>query len=71
MLPGTTLFDDAGQRLLATLPKSTQVVFMCHHGGRSLAAAEHALQAGYLNVVNVEGGIDAWSRDIDSTVPRY
>jgi monothiol glutaredoxin len=47
------------------------VVFHCHHGIRSRAAAEEAIRRGFVRVYNLEGGIDAWSADVDSTVPRY
>ena len=53
------------------LPKDTLIVFHCHHGGRSQAAAEHFASAGFSNVHNLAGGIDAWSRDVDPSVPRY
>lgn len=43
----------------------------CHHGGRSARAADFLLRNGYTNVHNVAGGIDAWSQEIDSSIPRY
>jgi monothiol glutaredoxin len=46
-------------------------VFHCHHGQRSQAAAEHYLGQGFTQVFNLVGGIEAWSRDVDPTVPRY
>ena len=49
----------------------TALVFHCHHGGRSQAAADHYLKHGFTTVYNVAGGIDAWSSDVDPTVPRY
>ena len=62
--------DDAGKQRLASLAKDTKIVFHCHHGMRSRAAAEQAVASGYTNVYNLEGGIDAWS-SIDPSVPRY
>ena len=53
------------------LPRDTRLVFHCHHGGRSQAAAEHFAALGFSNVHNLAGGIDAWSREIDPSVPRY
>ena len=58
------------QRLEA-LPKETPLVFHCHKGGRSQAAAEHFADLGFTNVFNLAGGIDAWSQEIDPEVPRY
>lgn len=47
------------------------MVFHCHHGGRSQAAAERFLAQGFQKVYNVRGGIDAWSQTVDPSVPRY
>ena len=55
----------------ARLPKNTPLAFLCHTGGRSARAAEHFRDLGVRNVYNVEGGIDAWSREIDPDVARY
>jgi monothiol glutaredoxin len=53
------------------LDKNARLVFQCHHGGRSQAAAEHFVEQGFRNVYNLKGGIDAWSAEIDPSVPRY
>ena len=52
-------------------PSKTPVVFYCHHGIRSRNAAEVAVQRGYIKVWNLEGGTEAWSRQIDPSLPRY
>lgn len=70
-LPGARLLDDAGMAELEGLPKDTPLAFHCHHGGRSRAAAEHFLKQGFTNVYNLAGGIEAWSRDVDPSLPRY
>jgi rhodanese-related sulfurtransferase len=46
------------------------VVVVCHHGGRSVSAAMVLERAG-LRASNLAGGIDAWSRDVDPSVPTY
>ena len=51
-------------------PEQTFVV-MCHGGVRSLRVAEFLAASGYARVFNLTGGIDAWSLEIDSSVPRY
>ncbi len=63
---------------LGTLPQSldkldraAEIVAHCHHGMRSADAVGFLLQQGYANVKNLVGGIDAWSLQIDPTVPRY
>jgi monothiol glutaredoxin len=70
-IPGTRLLDQATAAEIEQLPKDTMLVFHCHHGGRSQAAAEHFRGRGFTAVHNMAGGIDAWSREVDSSVPRY
>ncbi len=43
----------------------------CHHGGRSGNAAAFLTRNGFTDVKNVAGGIDAWSLEIDPSIPRY
>lgn len=62
---------DAGVAALAALPKETPLAFLCHSGARSAGAAEHFRGLGFRQVYNVEGGIGAWSREIDPGVPLY
>ena len=70
-IAGTKLLDDAAMASIEALAKDTPLAFHCHHGGRSKAAAEHFLKAGFTTVYNLAGGIDAWSKDVDPSVPRY
>ncbi len=70
-LPGARLLDAELLRELGDLPRETPLVFHCHHGGRSQAAAERFLGQGFREVYNVRGGIDAWSLTVDPAVPRY
>jgi monothiol glutaredoxin len=63
--------DDAAMTSIEALPKDTPLAFHCHHGGRSRGAAEHFLKLGFTNIYNLSGGIEAWSRDVDPSVPRY
>jgi monothiol glutaredoxin len=65
------LLDQETARDIEKLPKDTLLVFHCHHGGRSQAAAEHFSARGFSNVHNLAGGIDAWSAEVDPSVPRY
>ncbi len=68
---GSRLMDAETDAFIRGLPKNTALVFHCHHGGRSAAAAQHYLEQGFVNVYNLEGGIAAWSRDVDPSVPQY
>jgi monothiol glutaredoxin len=63
--------DAAGEKALMALPKDTPIALHCHHGMRSRAAGEELVRMGFTNVYNLEGGIAAWSNDVDPTVPRY
>lgn len=47
------------------------VVVMCHHGARSLNVTMWLRQQGYEHAQSLAGGIDAWSRTIDPSIPRY
>jgi rhodanese-related sulfurtransferase len=56
---------------LAELEPMRDIAVICHHGMRSRQAAEYLVAAGFTQVFNVTGGIDAWSLVCDSSVPRY
>ncbi len=47
------------------------IIIYCHHGVRSLRACSFLVNNGYKNVINLDGGINAWSREVDPSVPRY
>ena len=47
------------------------VATLCHHGRRSLRASLALREVGFPDALSIAGGIDLWSRDIDTTVPRY
>lgn len=70
-IPGTRLMTPEEAERIASLPRDTVLIFHCHYGGRSQAAAEHFAGMGFTQVYNVVGGIDAWSQQIDAEVPRY
>ncbi|MBC8071561.1 MAG: Grx4 family monothiol glutaredoxin [Deltaproteobacteria bacterium] len=70
-IPGTVLLDAESMVELSALPKDTPLLFHCHHGQRSQQAAMHFLEQGFRRVYNVVGGIEAWSRDVDPSIPRY
>ena len=70
-LPQARVLEDEGYESLAALPKDTPLAFICHHGVSSRGMAERFAAHGFTDVYNVEGGMDAWSRDVDSSVPRY
>ena len=68
---GGRLLDHDLEHELLEGDKSAPLVFYCHHGYRSQSAAEHFVTEGHKRVYNLAGGIDAWSREVDPTVPTY
>jgi len=71
-LPGSQqLTEQLAEQMLADWDKEAQIIFYCHHGGRSRAAAEYFQQQGFSQVRNMTGGIDAWSLQVNPEVPRY
>ncbi len=70
-LDAARLLDAAFEHELLAMDRGAPLVFLCHHGVRSLAAADHFAAQGFREVYNLQGGIDAWSTAIDPTVPRY
>lgn len=58
------------QRLDELSPQQ-EIVVICHHGVRSQQACMYLVDSGFEQVTNLTGGIHAWSRDCDSSVPRY
>lgn len=62
----TTAFPD-------TFPadKNAAIVIHCHHGMRSLRATRFLRQQGYTHAQSMAGGIEAWSLEVDPSVPRY
>jgi monothiol glutaredoxin len=65
------VLDESTVAELESLPKDTAMAFLCHHGVSSARAAEHFRAEGFRALFNVEGGIEAWSQQIDPSVPRY
>lgn len=69
-IPIGELMERVGE-LDAALRENAYVVVYCHHGMRSLVAGNWLAERGVLNVLNLNGGIDAWSAEVDPAVPRY
>lgn len=58
-------------RRLKELDAESDIIVMCKVGGRSRRAAEFLSAQGFDRVSNLSGGIDAWTRDIDPSLPSY
>lgn len=70
-IPGSEFLTQEIMHELGGWPKDQLIVFVCHHGIRSLDAASYFAGHGLENVRSLTGGIDAWSIEIDSSLPRY
>ena len=73
-LPGSKLIPL--NQLLARIteidaPAGAPIVVYCHHGVRSQMGAGALARAGHEEVYSLAGGIDAWSLEVDSRLPRY
>jgi rhodanese-related sulfurtransferase len=55
---------------VSELDPEAETVVICHHGNRSAYVARALQQAGFAKVLNLDGGLDAYS-DVDESVPRY
>jgi rhodanese-related sulfurtransferase len=62
---------DVPSRAHAELDPDAPIVVLCHHGQRSLSVALWLRNQGFDHAQSLAGGIDAWSRLIDPTLPRY
>jgi adenylyltransferase/sulfurtransferase len=70
LIPLSTLESDEVIERIQAIAASRTVYVHCKLGGRSAKAVELLASHG-IDAVNVEGGIDAWSEQIDPSVPRY
>jgi monothiol glutaredoxin len=70
-IDGSRLLDQEYYNHLLGLDRDRTIVFQCHHGFRSQSAAEYCLRAGFRNLYNLVGGIEAWSQLVDPSVARY
>ena len=57
--------------LLMMLDKNRPIACLCHHGSRSMQVATFLKHQGFEHIVNIAGGINAWSCQVDPNVPVY
>jgi rhodanese-related sulfurtransferase len=71
-IEGSTFFtQELMQEIISESAKDREIVFVCHHGVRSLDAASFFAGHGFEHVRSLTGGIDAWSTEVDPDLPRY
>jgi rhodanese-related sulfurtransferase len=62
---------DVPSRAHQELDPEAHIVVVCHHGVRSMNVTAWLRQQGFEKAQSMRGGIDAWSRQVDGTVPTY
>lgn len=70
-IPGATFFTQELMHTLGGWDREKLIIFVCHHGIRSMDAVAYFAGHGLENVRNLRGGIDAWSQEVDPALPRY
>ena len=71
-LPGAHLFtQEFMQEILANWSRTDLLVIYDHQGTRSMDAAAYFQGHGFEKIKSLRGGIDAWSAEVDPTLPRY
>lgn len=71
-IEGSILLSEGNMELVfETARAAREVVLICHHGLRSLNATLFFRQNGVTQARSLRGGVDAWSREVDSSLPRY
>ena len=58
-------------RALNEFDPAQELVLICHHGVRSQRVGAYLTQAGFRNLINLDGGINAWAREVDPRMPTY
>lgn len=53
------------------LKRDQDIVVICHHGARSFQVGMFLEQMGFTSVINLQGGVAAWARDVDPVMPTY
>jgi rhodanese-related sulfurtransferase len=54
-----------------SLDRELDTVMICHHGARSFQAGMFLEQQGFSRIINLQGGVAAWARDVDPSMPSY
>jgi rhodanese-related sulfurtransferase len=66
LLPMRNIPDSLDQ-----LDPQSEIVVICHHGIRSRQVAMYLEHYGFTNIINLEGGMAGWARDVDTNMPTY
>lgn len=66
LIPMRTIPQQAPQ-----MNPAAEMVIICHHGIRSKAVCEFLEHAGFTDVINLEGGVNAWAKQVDTSMALY
>ncbi len=61
----------AVNQMLEKLVPTDETVVICHHGMRSFQVGNYLENNGFSNIINLEGGIDAWAKTVDPDMAQY
>ena len=53
------------------LSQNDMIIVVCHHGVRSRMVAKYLDANGFTNIINLSGGVDAWSNEVDPSMTKY
>mgnify|MGYP001167098147 CR=1 FL=1 len=71
-LPNVTLVPmQQIPRQALTFDRAQEFVVICHHGVRSFQVAAYLERLGFTRVVNLTGGMDAWAKQVEPSMPTY
>ena len=70
-IEGAMLVTQENLEEVMSWPKDTPILVHCHHGIRSMDAASYLIGHGFTNVRSIQGGIEAWSNEVDPSIPHY
>jgi len=56
---------------LETIRQAPETIMICHHGVRSMNVIQYLLQQKIDQLINLDGGVDAWAREVDTDMPLY
>lgn len=56
---------------LKNLAADNETIIICHHGARSMQVARYLENTGFSDIINLDGGVDAWARFVDPVMPQY
>ena len=62
---------DIPSRAHHELDPESRIIVICHHGVRSMSVTVWLREQGFDLAQSLRGGIDAWSKEVDGTIPRY